>query len=301
MGKHKKNKSRYIFISVLIIITVIGSIQIVHSLNGGYIQEKIEPIPLWKQYSVGFPVYNQPGIVSAQAQYFYGLSNIRGDLNLKTTLFSTNNEIDVEVILEPDFLQSMTSTAVFTTPEGELEELLEEPNSEIVFSNLMDALPQNYFVIFVGAENIENLENNDRFAIIKLTRNSDYPVIHGGGTIMFDLSGEREILFLDPDELSEFLDIRKEFTSDTISFRYTVKNSTGFTPPSDPDMKYALVSPDAFAFLVDGKTVYTKNIQSADALDNLEIQNLTYAAIGMATVIAGLSIFIPLILRKSKD
>ncbi|EIJ66045.1 hypothetical protein BD31_I1305 [Candidatus Nitrosopumilus salaria BD31] len=288
-------KKRYwFFLGLCIIVIFAGIIQLTYAFTGGYVEEISKPLPLWKQYQVGFTTVDLPGKYVTHYEYLHGLANVRGDLNLSSTSFSVKNKIHVDIILRPELKEVGYETAKFTVENPPFE------NSTIVvydghkFQKLMDTFPQPFFIVFVGAENIENIEkNNDRFAIINVTRNYDKVYFEGSGDIEFELDGERTILFLDPTQLKEYMALRKEFTSNIISFDIlSTPKQPDFPDISSNSTIYAFKHRESYANLLDGKTVLPIDIESEDALDEIILKNIAYATPGFFIIPIGLTFFV---------
>ncbi|EGG42790.1 Hypothetical protein Nlim_0345 [Candidatus Nitrosarchaeum limnium SFB1] len=278
---------------VISILIIIGSgIQLVYSLTGGYIQEITKPYPLWKQYQVGFTTVDLPGQYVTHYEYLHGLANVRGDLKLTSTIFSVNNVINVDIILRPEFKESLAEKAQFTVDNPPFKSSTIEVSDGYTFQKLMDTFPQSFFIVFIGAENIENIEkNNDRFAIINVTRNYDQVYFEGSGSIKYELDGDRDILFLDPNQLSEYITLRKEFTSDPILFKFnSIPKPPDFPEISSNSTVYAFKHRDSYANLLDGKTVQTINMKSEDALSELDQMKITSATPDIVFISIGFAV-----------
>ncbi|MGY5150351.1 MAG: hypothetical protein ACW9W3_09835 [Candidatus Nitrosopumilus sp. bin_68KS] len=318
MGKHKKStfkktslpshekssikKIYWFFLGLCIVVIFIGAIQSIYALTGGYVEEILKPFPLWKQYQVGFTTVDLPGKYVTHYEYLHGLANVRGDLNLSSTNFSVKNKIHVDIILRPELREMGYETAKFTVENPPFK------NSTIVvydghkFQKLMDTFPQPFFIVFIGAENIENIEkDNDRFAIINVTRNYDKVYFEGSGDIKYELDGERTILFLDPTQLNEYMALRKEFTSDIISFDIiSAPKQPDFPNVSSNSTIYAFKHRESYSNLLDGKTIQSIDIKSEDAFDEINLKNIAYATPGFFIIPIGLA-FLVMSFNKIKN
>ena len=279
-------KKRYYFLLILIIsVIAVSGIYTTYALTGGYIVEITRPFPLWKQYQVGFTTVNLPGSVVTHYEYLHGLGNVRGDLNMISSIFNINNEIKVKLILRPEFKESFAEKAQFMVDNSIIESSTINMTDAFVFQKLMDAFPQEFFIVFVGAENVENIgKYNDRFAIINATRNFDELQFEGSGNIVYELGGTRDILFLDPSQLAEFMKIRKEFTSDTIIFNFPT-----VPPPELPEITtnstvYAFTPRQNYANLIDGTTIQKIEIESDDASSIITQKNIDSATLGLVII-----------------
>jgi len=299
--KKSSHRQRNIVLFVVFsIILIAGLSQIVYAISGGYIQEYSRIFPMWKQYQVGFTTVNLPGVFAAHQQYILGFGIVRGDLTLTSKLFSVNNEIDANLILIPELKETKRIEKNIIAEDVPFESSTLIVSDEYVFQSFLDILPQNFFVIFLGAENVENIsKTNDRFAIIEMNRNMNTSQYEGTGTIEYDLSDNRKILFLDPSQLEEFMSLRKEFTSDTIQFNLDTIEIPEFTiPPGKDALK--INSTESYALLIDGKSTDYINIDTEEAISDLFLKNLAYASPGFLIISIMITLIVTFAIKFSK-
>lgn len=163
--------------AALVVWSIFGATMSVLNLAGFFIPVHEEPIQISKEYTVHFVKsinsFQNVTTVSGEAVNM----KLNGEIVLKSTLFSTQNPIDVQIKLRPN---------------TDLD-----PNDIV----LLKTLPQPFSVFFVNANNYYNkLSDNTNLAIIDLIASADSSTMSGNGRIVYSQSGEHEIYVLDPRE-----------------------------------------------------------------------------------------------------
>ena len=294
-------KLRILIISIVIVTTIVGSVMMVKTHNGDFNEVVTDRIPVSKDYQIGFVTHNNPGIDYATAGFTFGSAELNGDIFLETTLFSVDNPVDVKVHLSPRFLGGAHFSTVDNGTVLTDNLVMYKNPSDVPIENIGTAFPLNSFVVFLGAENQENRNSlDDNIAIINLTNSINPPEISGNGKIVFNLSGEREILVLDPEELNEYGPKIESFSKNNPRFQFFVLEPK-LLPPEDIDANLAIVTNTPYSMVSGDSSEYSYNIESPDELAKLKRENTESARWWITLILAPIGILIPLYFQLTRQ
>ena len=274
-----KRKINPIITVLMVVWFVFGMTMGILALNGYFIPESEQPISVSKEYLVSIETLNEPGINTAKAEAITGFVTLTGDIILKSTQFSAQNPIKVDVALYPD-------------------ESFEEHSDKII-----ETLPEPFWIFFPDAINIENKEKkNNGFAIINLTKSFDPPKIAGSGTIIFSKGGNNEVLLIEPRELGLISDLINDKFSKPVSFLYTLGSAVPKGSVMNNTVIYGnesiTIEKAEFSILTSEKVRYFVEIKTADSLRSLENNKETSFGVWLAITFGPIGLAIVIILKK---
>ena len=252
--KSEKKIRRYVLVGIIVWF-VIGMTMGLLELNGSFLPIHEQPIQISKEYFVMYQVSEEEGFEGATSTGYAGDAKIEGEIVLKSTLFSADNQIHIKAEFDSEDLGGHD------------------------FPSLIKVLPSDYWVLFPDASNLIDGEiKNKELAIINMERNKNS--ISGNGTIIYSSGGIKEIFVVEPRELANLSDLIRDRLPNA-EFTYSIpENRNGSIILHDSG--FVEVEHTVFSKLLSKTESYQVEIKSSDALNSIENTRKTGFGLWMA-------------------